>query len=182
MKLKNLKYITILVLILGGLFYHIYQPDYLLQFIEWRFFSESEVQGGMSRIYEMLAGINNIAEYLPLSLIGCGLGSTEVTSFFSSFFPTYASITPRVHNTYFSVLVENGILGFMLFIFILYKNFKILFRLKNKYPEFFALFIASLINSLFIWNLYFLPFYVIVFYIPILLSKKELKKDANFYP
>lgn len=146
-----------------------------LKYIEWRFFSESEIAGGMSRLYEILAGCNLFFSEFPLSIIGVGTGSTETHSFFSKYIHYYTiNIEPRIHNTFVSILVENGVVGVIIFVFLLKRNYDYINKYGSKYKPFaMSLFFGLLVSSAFVWNLYFLPFFIGVFYIPRLLSKES---------
>jgi len=150
----------------------------LLQFLEWRFFSESEIIGGMSRVYEIKAGFSFFVSEFPLSLTGMGIGSSEITDFFSKYYDNASVIHPRIHNTFASVLFEQGILSFIIFFIILVKNFNLLIKNKEVYRYFMPLYLATLVSSLFIWNLYYLPFYIVIFYIPYL-AHKEIRSPKR---
>lgn len=151
----------------------------VLRFLEWRFFSESEITGGMSRVYETKAGFNFFVSEFPLSLAGMGIGSSEITDFFSKYYDNAAVIHPRIHNTFASILFEQGILSFIIFFIILVKNFNLLIKNKEVYRYFMPLYLATLVSSLFIWNLYYLPFYIAIFYIPYL-AHKEIRNPKNY--
>lgn len=149
--------------------YGIFNLDRIISFLEWRFFSKSEIESGFSRLNEIVAGINFMTSEFPLSLIGTGTGSTEVHAFYSQYYITFTLIEPRIHNTFFAVLIENGIVGFLLFIFLLYRSFMRVRKHDSKIkPYSMALFLSFLASSMFIWNLYYLPFYIAIFYIPML--------------
>lgn len=140
----------------------------VLSFLEYRLFSDAEVQSGLSRIKEIEAGLSFMASHFPVSLLGMGYASSEITAFFENYYATDAVIKPRIHNTYISILSENGILGCLIFLYILFRNYKYVMSLEDKDKKglLLALYFSSLVSSMFVWNLYFLPFYIITLWIP----------------
>lgn len=150
----------------------------IIAMLEWRFTSPDEVKSGFSRVNEIMAGINFLSEKFPISLIGMGLGTSEVNSFFSMFFIN-TDLTPRIHNTYVSVFIENGILAFILFVYIITHGLK---RVKkSNYSAYvYPVYIANLVLSIFVWQLYFLPFYLVLI-IPYLRNKNIITNSLGEY-
>lgn len=167
---RKLYILTVFTIIIFALLFIAHKAGTLeiyLASLEYRFFSESEVRGGLSRFYETLAGLNYLVSEFPVSLLGMGLAASELTSFFAKYYPITQGFEPRIHNTFISVLVENGLIGFFIFIYMLYRNSKwILTSEDSRKPFYIALYVSTLVGSLFIWNLYYLPFYIVIFYIP----------------
>jgi O-antigen ligase len=173
-KKKFLAFIISLIII--SILLIIFSPttyfDIIFDAYKYRLTSESEVIGAMSRLYEIIAGFNYLFEEFPFSILGMGYSVSEIGEFFKNYYLVSAGIEPRIHNTYISLLIENGIIGFFLFVFMIYRNFRWLINFNYSIKSFFIpLYIATLFNSLFLWNLYFLPFYIIVFHIPSLIKK-----------
>lgn len=150
----------------------------LMAFLEWRFLSESEIQGGLSRLKEIEAGFNFLLSKFPFSLLGMGYASSEVHSFFKDFYPLDSLIQPRIHNTYVAILIENGIMAFIVFIILLIKIFITINSNKQYRKYFLPLYLSALTSSLFIWNIYFLPFYISVFWIPFLIKKEKINRGG----
>lgn len=158
----------------------IFLPEFsenLLKFLEWRFLSDSEVESGLSRFKEIGAGINFLVANFPLSLLGMGYASSEVHSFFKNFYSSDSLIEPRIHNTYAAVFIENGIMAFAVFALLLFKIYRLIIANKLYRKYFLPLYFSTLTSSLFIWNLYFLPFYISVFWIPFLIKKSCLNRS-----
>ncbi len=172
--LKNvLKFCCLIFLIL--FFVNYLGWDNFISFIEWRFFSESERTGGISRFYEIKAGINLFLTEFPKTLLGTGIASTEVTDFFAKYYTDDIGIQPRIHNTYISIFVENGPFGLFMFLYLLRRSLLYIKYYGADYKAYYmALYVSCLISSMFVWNLYYLPFFIGVFYLPFMLKNKAL--------
>ncbi len=75
----------------------------------------------MSRLFESIAGFNFLIKEFPFSLVGMETGSSENLLIFEQYYPQDAPLIARIHNTYLSILVENGLIGFLLFLYLLAK-------------------------------------------------------------
>jgi O-antigen ligase len=130
----------------------------------------------LSRIHEIKAGLNLLFSKPLHFLIGIGPGVTGVSEYWSRY-TTVVGGFGRIHNTYFAILVENGFFGFFLFFALLYSSYrKLLLSPKEYRSSLFALFIASLFSSMFIWNLYFLPFWFAFLILPELAARGQISE------
>lgn len=127
--------------------------------------SNNDYGSAMMRFSEMYNGLNIIAIY-PLALfIGIGTGSTTMVKWFSKFAVNDDYIT-RIHNTYVSVLIENGILSLIVFIMLIIFILRLLTKSKNEYKYiYFSLLSSQLIMSGFIWTIDFIPFWISIYII-----------------
>jgi len=155
----------------------------ILSYFNLRMFSESDVRSGLSRLYEIAAGLNFYSERFPLSIIGMGHSMSEDGSLFREYYKTQiVSFYPRIHNTLAAILFEDGLGSFLVFFYIIYRNFYLLLTAKHEDKYIFlGLYLGILLISMFVWSLYFIPFFIAVFWFPVLISKSDLNSGRKLY-
>ncbi|SDN09083.1 O-antigen ligase like membrane protein [Fictibacillus solisalsi] len=146
-----------------------------IKYVMARFSAEEGSSDGNSsfmRINEIRTGLN-MMEDNPISLfMGNGIGSTSAIEHFSKY-KYYVSLnTTRIHNTFSAVFIEQGIINFIIFLWILFLTFREI--RKSKYKNIlYALFFSQLIIATFIWTILFLPFWISIFIMLSIAKKKE---------
>jgi len=155
----------------------------ILSYFSLRIFSESDIRSGLSRLYEITAGLNFYSDRFPLSLIGMGHSMSENVSLFREYYKTQiVSFYPRIHNTLAAILFEDGLGSFLVFFYIIYRNFYLLLTAKHEDKYIFlGLYLGILLISMFVWSLYFIPFFIAVFWFPVLISKSDLNSGRKLY-
>jgi|GEM_PF-5196589 len=155
----------------------------ILSYFNLRMFGESDVRSGLSRLYEIAAGLNFYSERFPLSIIGMGHSMSEDGSLFREYYKTQiVSFYPRIHNTLAAILFEDGLGSFLVFFYIIYRNFDLLLTAKHEDKYIFlGLYLGILLISMFVWSLYFIPFFIAVFWFPVLISKSDLNSGRKLY-
>jgi hypothetical protein len=86
----------------------------------------------------------------------------------------------RIHNTFYSVLFEQGIVGLSIFCLILFIILKKIIKQKN-YKNI-ALFFGIITSSMFIYNIYFLPFWLSLIIINNNKEKEVMEAAKIQYP
>lgn len=105
-------------------------------------------------------------------LLGYGPGSYEKLSVDIQKKINTKIITPSAHNTFLRILVENGLILFLVFLFLIY------IHIKNSYYRGeinYIIIISLLINMLFIDGLHFRHFWILL-----ALPEKNYSKDIKF--
>ncbi len=124
----------------------------------------SDWDSSMMRINEIVMGINMVKERPITLLVGSGIGSTDMLDWFVLYCDNLAFETSRIHNTYLSVLFEQGIISLLVFIYlILYVIYKILMNNNDMKYLYLGILLSQLAISTFIWNLTFTPFWITFF-------------------
>lgn len=150
------------------------QVNYVLS----RFFSEagsSDYGSAYMRIIEIKNGFKLIRKNPMTFFLGSGIGTTSLTEWYSNFSINASFRTTRIHNTIIGILVEQGIIGLIIFI---YFNFYLLILIwkKNNLNKFLFLgfLFGQLVISLFVWTVTFTPFWISFFIIG------KLTREENF--
>jgi len=143
----------------------------IINFSRLRFINLTYDASALSRIYEIQSGVNFFIMHPFRAFVGIGTGVTGLMGYWQSFIVTVGRDT-RIHNTYVALLIENGVFGFSFFMTALFTIFRKILKLPRiiKGPIL-GLFLANLTSALFIWNVYFLPFWLAVFIIPVVAIK-----------
>lgn len=123
--------------------------------------SEGTVSSHM-RLDQINAGINLLIKHPLQIILGSGIASTEDTEWFKNFYDiSYQYFPHRIHNTIFSVLIENGVIGVILFI---YYNLIVLIKIIKSKSNFkyavLGIFIAIFLYSQAAYILYFFPYWL----------------------
>jgi len=167
---KRFYYLVVSIVLILFILFIASETD-ILELYKHRLTSEADLQSGLSRLYETYAGLYYLITEFPISLIGMGFGVSGIWEFFHNYYPITQGFEPRIHNTYISLLVENGLLGFLIFIYIIYRNLKwLLYSQDDRRVLYISLYTSVLVGSNFCWTPYFLPFYITVFYLPYMLK------------
>ena len=119
---------------------------------------QGDIRGEINRI-----GLQAFFSDNSFYLFGLGYGNSDPIPFYQI---THYVNEFRIHNTYISVIVEQGFVGLIFFIILLfYCGKKILFS-KNKYKIIkIGLFVSLLVNIYSIFCLSFLPFWFAFFFL-----------------
>jgi len=127
----------------------------------------NEYNSAISRVREMKAGLNLLINNPHTIFLGSGFGTTEF-EYFKKEFSSDAPITPRIHNTPFALLVEDGIIGIFILTIIFFNILHKLYKQKHDNVSFvvISLIISETVLSMSVWLLYFLPFWLAVFILP----------------
>ncbi len=125
--------------------------------------SSNDINSAYSRIYEIIDSFTMIKKNPEFLFTGIGYSSTS-----RPFYLLRAFHGPhRVHNTYFAVFVEQGIVGLIILFFIIMEV------VRNLNRRSLGLFISVLVLSFFVWNIYFFPFWLITL---VITTQKKAKK------
>ncbi|NDV84915.1 O-antigen ligase [Bacteroides sp. 51] len=105
----------------------------------------------------------SVLKYNPeYAILGIGIGkSANAPSLFVEYTAPH-----RIHNTYVSVLVEQGFWVFILFLYMLWRVFQCV-KLKNANLKYLRIGVlgAILLSSYSVWNMTYLPFWWLFFFI-----------------
>jgi len=172
----------VLILIIMGLII-IYTYDFFSKTFELLIdrFTNSEGSNSLgSRMWEILAAINMIEEN-PFSIIlGNGTSITSSPIFLKYYSGLTGGLGTRVHNSYFALIVENGIVSFSLFLFFIFHILKKIYFLNDPFKYVilgFFIFTISFLGTIYLF--YFLPFWFALFLIVAhikFLNKNNLKR------
>jgi len=146
--------------------------------------SLSDLGSAQLRIEEIKAGLSLIKEKPYLILTGIGVGATNDIVWFKDYFGNTAPFPVRIHNTSVSLIVENGLINFIIFLGIIITSFFYIFKYKkfddkNLYIPILCLIIACIILSQFIWTVYFLPLWLSLVTYPSLYRTWGIKQHES---
>ncbi len=132
LNVRNLFVISITILIIAITIIQIL-PSTVLDYLYQRF-DYDQIMSGSGRNIIFRDGLN---KFLQKPIFGVGLGNFKRISIYNS----------RTHNLYLELLVETGLLGFILFIYIIYATISMRKKDPENIPYYFS-FIALLINGM----------------------------------
>jgi O-antigen ligase len=119
-----------------------------------------------SRKWEILAAINMLSAHPITIIFGNGTGITSSSIFITFYNGLGGGLGTRVHNAYFSLIVENGIISLLIFLYFAFYILKKIFLLKNEFKYvILGFFIFTLFFLGAIYLFYFLPFWLALFLI-----------------
>lgn len=123
--------------------------------------NESLESGSDSRISQLYGGFNILRFHPEYALLGIGIGNSN-PAVHDYRYAGYVTDT-RIHNTFISILVEQGVISFVLY-FIMYIYQGHLLIKKRRYISL-GLMIGTLLSINTIYVLCFMPYWIITFYI-----------------
>jgi O-antigen ligase len=144
-----------------------------------RFTGERGASSLGSRTFEMLAGVNLLAEH-PLTVVfgnGMSISGSEI---FPAFYRGMGGLGTRIHNSYFAMITENGLFTIFSFAYFIYFILKQIYFLQDDFKYVilgFTVFTISFLSTIYL--LYFLPFWMALFMISAhinILDRKNKKK------
>ncbi len=148
-----------------------------------RFTGERGASSLGSRTFEMLAGINLLAEHPMSVLFGNGM-SISGSEIFPDFYRGMGGLGTRIHNSYFAMIVENGLFSVLSFAYLMYFILKQVYFMKDDFKYVilgFTVFTISFLSTIYL--LYFLPFWMALFMISAhinILNNKESENEKNY--
>ena len=163
-KLKVLL-LSCFVLAISGYTTFKYFPDQANHILRrFRAESQSDKSSAYRRVREIEVGLSVFSKSIDTVFFGIGLSSSRNLDWFGDFFFGEDIRENRIHNTFLSVLVENGIIGFCLYITIISRIFMFLLSQKSE-VILLGTFLSQLVSSLFIYNITFMPFWLGLFFV-----------------
>jgi O-antigen ligase len=173
------KKIVLLILIFILIFsFNIINIQDQVNYVISRFFAgvgNSDYGSAYMRIIEIKNGFNLIKKNPMIFLFGSGIGTTNLTEWYSNFSIDPTFHTTRIHNTIIGILVEQGIISLIIFIFFNFYLFILIWKKNNVNKFLFLGFLfGQLFISFFIWTVTFTPFWISFF----ILGK--LSREQNF--
>ena len=119
------------------------------------------LEGGFTRRLQL--SFDNLSDqtHKPLDLLfGSGISTTLQKNY------SVLKIDNRDHNTFTSVLSEQGLICFMLLLMFLYNKFKLIMTQSSKPVYEITFFVGCILYMMSVWTEYFLPFWFFLFYCP----------------
>lgn len=169
---RTFMYLLIIILI----FYN-FIGEYFLSYYNYtinRFINPSrgDTLSSNSRLIEIERGVSFLREYPRFLFFGLGFGFTDNSYWYVSQ-PFW-----RIHVTYAAMIVENGFLGTLFFILLLYPKFIFKNLRLSYYTKNLDILLPIFISSATIYTLYLLPVMIILFY-PLFQFKIENEKTIK---
>jgi len=157
---KIIKYIIFIIIILALLnnFSFLIEPYYNYLFDRVFNPSQNDVSSANMRLVEAKTAFNYIKENPEKIFFGIGLGFTD-----NNYWPLTHTFW-RIHITYVSLIVENGIFGTVFLFFVIYHNIINKRVHKKILLGNISILIAILVSSLTIYTLYLFPVIFALFY------------------
>lgn len=157
--LSKLFLFFILILVLTYL-YQIFSQEFLL-LIE-RFTDSEGSVSTKTRLEQILAASNALNDNLPHILFGNGTGITSDANWFGRYYETNSlNEVLRIHNSFMSLLVEDGIVGLGLYILFHLIIFIKIFNLNNSLKYLLlGYFLGAVLYSQMAYIVYFFPYWL----------------------
>jgi O-antigen ligase len=157
------KILLILIIILLGIYvYELFFKTFELLFNR---FTNSEGSSSLgSRMWEILAAINMLNENPWTIIFGNGTSITGSSIFITYYDGLNGGLGTRVHNAYFALIVENGIVSLLVFLYFIFYMIKKILYLKNVFKYVllgFFMFSIAFLGTIYLF--YFLPFWLALF-------------------
>jgi hypothetical protein len=145
-------------------------------------FTNSE--GGVSthtRAEQVLAGLNVIEHNLSLLIFGVGTGATSDVNWFSQYILINSlNEVMRIHNTFMSLLVENGFAGLSVYILLHLTILKKIIKSKNQYQySLIGYLIGAVLYSQFAYILYFFPYWLSLIMLSLHADRLKVLKNVK---
>lgn len=176
---KNSKRYFFLVLVTIGLSTGSFLTQFssIIDLIVSRFMGESQadVGGAMARV-EGIESVCNVLLNLPYLIpTGIGLGNTLTELHTYQQYGYYSRFV--VHNTYFALLYEAGIVAFFLYLYIYWFAFKSLFHVRNY--MLLGLLLSVFISLMTLPGMCFMPAWILLFFLTNKNQKLMIKKRSR---
>jgi len=161
----NWQKIVIFIFIFIGIIVAVNTFEKTIELMIERFTGEKGAGSIGSRYYEIMAGINLLADN-PISVIfGTGM-SISGSEIFPDFYRGIGGMGTRIHNSYSSMIIEDGLFTMFSFIYFISYTLKKIFLLKDDFKYVMLAFMTFILIFLStIYLLYFLPFWLALFMI-----------------
>ncbi len=161
----NWKKILIFVFIFIGIIFAINTFEKTIDLMIERFTGEKGAGSIGSRFYEIMAGINLLADH-PMSVIfGTGM-SISGSEIFPAFYRGIGGMGTRIHNSYSAIIIEDGLFALFSLIYFIVHILKEIYFMKDDFKYVILAFVTFIIIFLStIYLLYFLPFWMALFMI-----------------
>jgi len=147
-----------------------------IELLERRFTGGEGSHSLSSRVNEINAGFRFLDKHVLTVLLGNGTSISSSPEVYKKYYKQGQDFH-RIHNSYFAIILENGLISFSIFIYLLLSLLNRIYRLNDRYKYvIFGYLFFILFFMFFIYMLYFLPFWLGILMINLHIKKLEEKR------